>query len=356
MKRRNTTLVAKATLAFAAPLLIYVALASSAFAAPPRPPVSVSHYENTLNVNRLDRQGCNAGRSGKLNTVVMLHFGAPRRLASGVFGQKLHAGRIVSFGQILTQLKAYSRGYHRCWQTVRTGDIRIAWTTSNGNIPSAWLTIVESDGKSRAYHAGREFALAVRGYHQWLKSTGPNKASVYNKQFAVGGMDIEQDPRGGWSDWPVTREFVRGYASVADRRNFVNFGSNEIGDCAEPRSVCNTFGGNPTSWTVRGVTFVSKRVVGADGRRRNYACPQIYVSSFVDHWVRLQRASVNSGLGKVIFYCILTGSSGDPTNPFLTPTVAWRDFWDRLAANNLDPQNTVRRRVTFLPALSQEPN
>lgn len=209
-------------------------------------------------MNRLDKQGCNAGKSGRANTVVMLHFGAPRRLANGSFGQKLHNGKVVSFDQIVTQLKAYSRGYHRCSQQVRTGQIRIAWTTSNGKMPSEWLTTVESDGKTRAYHAGRAFALAVRSYHAWIKSTSTGKASVYNKQSALGGMDIEQEPP-NWNDWPITRQFVLGYVSIADRRNFVNLGSAEIGDCTEPHSLCNTWNGQGTSWTVRGISFVSDR-------------------------------------------------------------------------------------------------
>src|SRR5438309_2027495 len=88
--------------------------------APPAPDWTKSFYEPNVNHYFLYQQGCHTAQNQPettLNGVVFLDFGVPRRTAAGDWGElraQFNQGTPWLFPQILSGLKAWSRGFHNC--------------------------------------------------------------------------------------------------------------------------------------------------------------------------------------------------------------------------------------------------
>jgi hypothetical protein len=229
----------------------------------PAPPgIAFSYYVRTTNPSRLLRLGCNEGlRMQQLeslrNTIVVLDFGRPvrkRHHHRGPWQYGVSLLRVKGFApvsRVLSASEAYARGVWNCSKELKRGHVRIAIGTTN------W-------GSDVTWRHGREWAAMVNEANAW----------VHHQKFSsrldfAGANDIELS----WNSPAVTKNWVRGYESLADFP-YYNYGS---ADACPPHGRC------AGRWTLDDVWYVSW------GAPHAWPLPEIYTPnwSMAQQWYQI---------------------------------------------------------------------
>src|SRR5919199_2233626 len=110
------------------------------------------------------------------NRLLVLDFGAARRITSSSWGALSFGGHLFSNDEILAGLKAAADGHHNCYAR---GDTVVTYGNTNYHLSSSGMTL------SDAYNVG---------YYQSYRAQqldAYERASGYNRQNAAAASDIE---------------------------------------------------------------------------------------------------------------------------------------------------------------------
>jgi hypothetical protein len=196
----------------------------------------------------------------------------------------------------------------------------------------------------RASAAGAKFAKAVLAFANWVGNPQNHSGNDYNRQSVFGGIDIEEDPSEGWSNYPVVRAFLSGYTSVTSHRPLVNFGALTTNPLCESDSASSTCTFPGRGWTGDHVAATNRQPLAAS------ACPQVYSHDQIRNWLGLENAlGANTSVHKwggdpIYFSCVLAGDT------FLGRQDAWTQFVGGIAAQKR--MNFFAKKITQIDTLS----
>jgi hypothetical protein len=216
--------------------------------------------------------------------------------------------RFVSYGDLVTDLKAYVDGYHS--QQKPSAPITIAIGTNND------MDVSGTSGKS------------------WATSV-VNPVASYAKKYTgitiAGANDIEPGFRATYS---ATKSWLSGYLS-ATTAPFVFNGSADGCSWTTTNTGCNN------GWTMSGLYYLAAGAAPI----RMLNLPQIYNTTMAAQWKYISLTGVAVGSPRINFGGTLTEwTACDQTNSCgsLTGHTAWTTLW-----NNL--QSDARLKVASLP-------
>lgn len=277
-------------LAFAAALVAALALLPASAIAAPSPvtawyvygssPADVASYAYA--------RGCQFARNqpGGGLRLMLLDFGAARKLNSGTWGTIDFSNTTVSNADILAALKAAADGYHNCH--VR-GAVDIAYGNSNYRLSGSGMSSTD------AWYAG---------YHQ---SERAEDLSDY--QFAKGydsqTSDAASDMEPSWESASITKQLVNGDAAQGWSL-YYDFGSAD--GCPQSGSgdgVCNN------GWHVSDVGYVSYHGLAL-------SLPEIYYSVNAAQWTVVRKWWNANHVDDYVFAGVTA-----TTGAGLTPAAAW---------------------------------
>jgi hypothetical protein len=278
-----TTSKFRGLLAFGAVLAGFAAYPAFASAAAPNGVQAFYMYGTTTSglVSVANQNGCVWAKNQPDNetAIMLLDFGAPRRLLDGSYGAIDFSNATFSNADILVALKSASDGYHNCH--VRGGAI-IEYGNSNYHMSNSGMTTTD------AWNAGYDQELTADhlGHYQIAKG--------YNSQGATGASDIEPS----YDNALISKQLVNG-ASAEGWGAYDNFGSVDGCPTSGSTGACNN------GWTVADVAYVSFHGVAVP-------LPEIYYAVSASQWtvVRKYWDSVNAS---DYFFDGVTGESPAPS-------------------------------------------
>lgn len=279
---------------FLATLALFIFWSQTAHAAPPR---VTAWYMYGTTANGLEsnayNHGCTFANQHPGGTrVMMLDFGAARKVDSNTWGAISFSDHLFSNSQILGALKAAADGHHNCYQV---GETTIVYGNSNYHMNQSGMDATD------AYYAGYYQSERASDLASYQYSHG------YNKQAAASGSDMEPS----WNGDGNTRELVNG----AYGRGFglyYNYGSADGCPQSGSSGSCNN------GWSVGDVAYVSYHGSAVP-------LPEIYYSANPDQWTVVRRNWDNNHTYSFVFW----GTTGS-TGVSLTPAQGW---------NAIDAQN-----------------
>ena len=232
-------------------------------------------------------RGCAFARSqpGGGLRLMLLDFGAARKLGSGSWGTIDFSNAGVSNADILAALKAAADGYHNCH--VR-GAADIAYGNSNYHLSASGMST------SDAWYAG---------YHQSERAedlSDYQAAKGYDSQTSDAASDMEPS----WDGAGITKQLVNGDGAQGWAL-YYDFGSAD--GCPQSGSsdgACNN------GWHVSDVAYVSYHGLALP-------LPEIYYSVNASQWT-VVRKWWNASQGGYVF----AGATAT-TGAGLTPGAAW---------------------------------
>jgi hypothetical protein len=216
--------------------------------------------------------------------------------------------RFVSYGDLVTDLKAYVDGYHS--KQNPSAPITIAIGTNND------MDVTSASGKAWA----TQVVNPVASY-----------AKKYTGITIAGANDIEPGFRASYA---ATKSWLSGYLA-ATTAPFVFNGS------ADGCSWTTTGRGCNNGWTMSGLYYLAAGAAPI----RMLNLPQIYNTTMAAQWKYISLTGVTAGQPRIDFGGTLTEwTACDQTNSCgsLTGHTAWSTLW-----NNL--QSDVRLKVASLP-------
>lgn len=274
------------TVAAAAGVLVYAAVA----AATPNPVTAWYMYGSSPNELRSNAyaHGCAfaQGQPGTNMRVLLLDFGAARKLDSSTWGAVDFSNTRFSNADILAALERAADGYHNCH--VR-GSVDIVYGNSNYHLSSSGMS------GSDAWWAG---------YHQSRRSedlAGYQASSGYSSQTSDAASDMEPS----WESAAVTKQLVSG-DQAQGWALYYDFGSAD--GCPQSGSAdgaCNN------AWHVSDVGYVSYAGLALP-------LPEIYYTANANQWTVVRKWWNASTRGGYLFLGV-TASTGVG----LTPAAAW---------------------------------
>ena len=274
------------TVAAAAGVLVYAAVA----AATPNPVPAWYMYGSSPNELRSNAyaHGCAfaQGQPGTNMRVLLLDFGAARKLDSSTWGAVDFSNTRFSNADILAALERAADGYHNCH--VR-GSVDIVYGNSNYHLSSSGMS------GSDAWWAG---------YHQSRRSedlAGYQASSGYSSQTSDAASDMEPS----WESAAVTKQLVSG-DQAQGWALYYDFGSAD--GCPQSGSAdgaCNN------AWHVSDVGYVSYAGLALP-------LPEIYYTANANQWTVVRKWWNASTRGGYLFLGV-TASTGVG----LTPAAAW---------------------------------
>ena len=248
-------------------LVIAAAALAGVFALAPlanATPVPVkAFYVYGATVNTLENSAYTDGKvfaqkqPGGTTRVLMLDFGAARKLDADTWGVIGFSGTYFSNGQVLQALKGAADGFH---DGNSSGNVLITYGNSNYHLSSHGM------GTSNTWYAG--YYQAYRA-HQ-LADYQDSKS--YGHQYAAAGSDMEPS----WEGPTVTRQLVNG-ATAYGGFIYYNYGSADGCPSAGSSGDCNN------GWDVNDVAYVSYNGMA-------WGVPEIYYTVNADQWTVARRA------------------------------------------------------------------
>jgi hypothetical protein len=233
------------------------------------------------------------GQPGTALRVLLLDFGAARKLGSGTWGAVDFSNTRFSNADILAALERAADGYHNCH--VR-GSVDIVYGNTNYHLSGSGMSTTD------AWYAGYHQADSAMDLFDYQASKG------YDSQTADAASDMEPS----WDGPLITKQLVNGDQGQGWALYF-DFGSAD--GCPQSGS-----GDGPCSngWRVSDVGYVSFHGLALP-------LPEIYYAANADQWTVVRRWwEANRG---DYFFSGVTASTGVG----LTPAAAW---------NALDSANT----------------
>ena len=233
-------------------------------------------------------RGCQFARSqpGGGLRLMLLDFGAARRLSSGAWGTIDFSNTTVANADILAALEAAADGYHNCH--VR-GSVDIAYGNSNYHLSGSGMSSTD------AWYAG---------YHQSERAedlSDYQAARGYDSQTSDAASDMEPS----WDGASITKQLVNGDGAQGWSL-YYDFGSAD--GCPQSGSSdgpCNN------GWHVSDVGFVSYHGLAMP-------LPEIYYSVNAAQWTVMRKWWNANQVDDYVFAGV-TATSGAG----LTPTAAW---------------------------------
>jgi len=217
--------------------------------------------------------------------ILLLDFGAARKLDSGTWGAVDFSNTRFSNADILAALKRAADGYHNCH--VR-GGVDIVYANTNYHLSDSGMSTTD------AWYAG---------YHQSERSedlSDYQAAKGYDSQTSDAASDMEPS----WDGALITKQLVNGNQSQG-RVLYYDFGSAD--GCPQSGSAngpCNN------GWSVSDVGYVSFHGLALP-------LPEIYYPANANQWTVVRRWwNANPG---GYFFSGATASTGVG----LTPATAW---------------------------------
>ena len=247
-------------------------------------------------------RGCDFAKSqpGSGNRLLLLDFGAARKLSSSTWGAIDFSNTTFSNSDILAALKRAADGYHNCH--VR-GSVDILYGNSNYHMSGSGMS------SSDAWYAG---------YHQSERSQ-----DLFNYQVAKGydsqTSDAASDMEPSWDSASITKQLVNGDAAHGWAL-YYDFGSAD--GCPQSGSSdgpCNN------GWHASDVGYVSFHGLAM-------SLPEIYYSALANQWTVIRK--VWNGAGDYYFAGV-TASTGVG----LSPGAAWNTL-SSLNNGLVDPEIT----------------
>lgn len=226
------------------------------------------------------------GQPGTSLRVLLLDFGAARKLDSSTWGAVDFSNTRFANADILAALERAADGYHNCH--VR-GSVDIAYGNSNYHLSSSGMSSTD------AWWAG---------YHQSERSENLNdyQASMgYSSQTSDAASDMEPS----WESPAITKQLVSG-DEAQGWALYYDFGSAD--GCPQSGSAggaCNN------GWRVSDVGYVSYAALALP-------LPEIYYSANANQWTVVRKWWNANGRGSYVFLGV-TASTGVG----LTPAASW---------------------------------
>jgi hypothetical protein len=249
-------------------------------------PTSPSYYMLTINGFGTQIKGCNLAnqlqaQSSGYNHIVILNFGTPVSTAGpggNELGTDLNSDVKVTIAQIETAVQYFAIGYRGCLSDLNSS---VTFAIGTNNYYAGSVT----------YAHGAAWAQMINRLNAWRPSN-----YIPYLQFN-GAFDAEN----GWNSPTITRNWISGYASVANAFYYF-FGTAE--GCpypANPTWACNTAA--YPEWTQDDVLYM------AWGAYFALPVPEIYTTDESNaqqwYWLSLYAAS-SSIYGKIRFQGSLT--------------------------------------------------
>jgi hypothetical protein len=219
---------------------------------------------------------------GTSTRVLLLDFGAARKLDSNTWGAVDFSNTRFSNADILSALKRAADGYHNCH--VR-GGVDVAYGNSNYRLTGSGMSGTD------AWWAGYHQAERAENLADYQGSTG------YTSQTSDAAADMEPS----WDGASITRQLVNGNQAQGWALDY-DFGSAD--GCPQSGSSdgqCNN------GWHVSDVGYVSFHGLALP-------LPEIYYSANAQQWT-----AVRKQWGSGYFFAGVTASAGVG----LAPTAAW---------------------------------
>lgn len=227
--------------------------------------------------------------------LLLLDFGAARKLDSSTWGAIDFSNTTLSNGDILAALKGAADGYHNCH--VR-GGVDILYGNSNYHLSASGMSSAD------AWNAG---------YHQSERSedlADYQSAKGYDSETSDAASDMEPS----WDGAPITKQLVNGDQSQGWAL-YYDFGSAD--GCPQSGSAdgpCNN------GWHVSDVGYVSFHGLALP-------LPEIYYTANAKQWTVVRKLSGD------YFFAGATVSHGTG----LTPAAAWNTL-NSLNGGLVDPE------------------
>jgi hypothetical protein len=232
-------------------------------------------------------RGCDFAKaeSGTSFRVMLLDFGAARKLDSRTWGAIDFSSTTFSNAEILAALKRASDGYHNCH--VR-GSVDVVYANSNYHMSNSGMSATD------AWYAGFHQAERAEDLHDYQASKG------YDSQTSDAAADMEPT----WDGELITKQLVNGDQSQGWAL-YYDFGSAD--GCPQSGSgdgPCNN------GWHVSDLGYVSFHGLALP-------LPEIYYKANANQWTVVRKWWDGNHGG--YFFGGVTGSTGVG----LTPTSAW---------------------------------
>jgi hypothetical protein len=232
--------------------------------------------------------GCDFARAqtGTSLRVLLLDFGAARKLAASTWGAVDFSNTTFSNAEILSALERSADGYHNCH--VR-GSVDIAYGTSNYHLSGSGMST------SDAWYAGYHQSERAENLHDYQVSKG------YSSQTSDAASDMEPS----WDGQLITKQLVNGDQGHGWAL-YYDFGSAD--GCPQSGSAdgaCNN------GWHVSDVGYVSFHGLAVP-------LPEIYYSANAAQWTVVRKWWDGAQSGDYFF-----GGVTASTGVGLTPAAAW---------------------------------
>jgi hypothetical protein len=246
-------------------------------------------------------RGCAFARSqpGSGQRLMLLDFGAARKLGSGAFGTVDFSNTTVSNADILAALEGAADGYHDCHVH---GSADIVYGNSNYHLSASGMSGTD------AWYAG---------YHQSERAENLSDyqaAKGYDSQTADAASDMEPS----WDAAPTTKQLVNG-DQAQGWAFYYDFGSAD--GCPQSGSsdgACNN------GWHVSDVAYVSYHGPALP-------LPEIYYTANANQWTVVRRWWNGKQGGYTFAGVTATTGAG------LAPGAAWSTL-DSLNSGLVDPE------------------
>jgi len=289
--------------ALAAALLGGLALFPAAVSASPSPVVAWYAYGSSPAelASYAYARGCDFARNqtGAGSRLMLLDFGAARKLSSSTWGTIDFSNTTVSNADILTALKGAADGYHNCHLR---GSADLLYGNSNYHLSGSGMSTTD------AWYAG---------YHQ---SERAEDLSAYQaaKGYGTETADAASDLEPSWDGPLITKQLVNG-DQAQGWALYYDFGSAD--GCPQSGSsdgACNN------GWHVSDVGYVSFHGLALP-------LPEIYYAANANQWT-VVRKWWNGNPGGYDFAGVTTA-----TGAGLTPAAAWNTL-SSLNSGLVDPE------------------
>jgi hypothetical protein len=295
MTRRNLGHVKKHLATIVVVAAAFVALPQLANAAPV--PVSGWYMYGTTPAG-LKSTAYAHGRAFALNQpggtrVMLLDFGAARKVDSGTWGAIDFSGKLFNNGDILAALESAADGYANGNSNGYGTDI--LYGNSNYHMSNSGMST--SDAWYAGYHQSERVQQLVR--YQRLRG--------YNTQSADAASDIEPS----WDGQLISKQLVNG-AGAQGFALYYDYGSADGCPSQGSSGSCNN------GWSVGDLAYVSYSHLAVP-------LPEIYYTVNADQWTVIRRWWDSNNSSTYYFW----GTTGTPGTG-LSPTAGW----DALNARN----------------------
>jgi hypothetical protein len=247
-------------------------------------------------------RGCDFAEAqpGAAIGMLLLDFGAARKLDSSTWGAVDFSNTTFSNSEILAALERAADGYHNCH--VR-GSVDVVYGNSNFQLSGSGMSTTD------AWYAGYHQSQRSKDLHDYQVSKG------YDSQTSDAASDMEPS----WDGQLITKQLVNGDESQGWAL-YYDFGSAD--GCPQSGSAdgsCNH------GWHVSDVGYVSYHGLALP-------LPEIYYTANASQWT-VVRKWWDGNQGSDYFFGGVTASTGVG----LTPASAWSTL-DSLNSGLVDPQ------------------